>query len=88
MRLPRDGAATAMTFNLPTALTWLRIVLIPVFVGVYYLPESMLSMPHKNWLAMTVFAVAAITDWADGYLARDGARSRRSARFSTRSPTS
>ncbi len=25
---------------------------------------------HKNWLAMTVFAVAAITDWADGYLAR------------------
>jgi CDP-diacylglycerol--glycerol-3-phosphate 3-phosphatidyltransferase len=59
-----------MTFNLPTALTWLRIVLIPVFVGVYYLPESMLSMPHKNWLAMTVFAVAAITDWADGYLAR------------------
>jgi CDP-diacylglycerol--glycerol-3-phosphate 3-phosphatidyltransferase/cardiolipin synthase len=59
-----------MTFNLPTALTWLRIVLIPVFVGVYYLPESMLSMSHKNWLAMTVFAVAAITDWADGYLAR------------------
>ena len=59
-----------MTFNLPTALTWLRIVLIPVFVGVYYLPASMLSMPAKNWLAMTVFALAAITDWADGYLAR------------------
>ena len=59
-----------MKFNLPTALTWLRIVLIPVFVGVYYLPASMLSMPAKNWLAMTVFALAAITDWADGYLAR------------------
>lgn len=59
-----------MPFNLPTALTWLRIVLIPVFVGVYYLPASMLSMPYKNWLAMTVFALAAITDWADGYLAR------------------
>ena len=59
-----------MTFNLPTALTWLRIVLIPIFVGVYYLPDSLLSMPAKNWIAMTIFAVAAITDWADGYLAR------------------
>jgi CDP-diacylglycerol--glycerol-3-phosphate 3-phosphatidyltransferase/cardiolipin synthase len=64
------GATTAMPFNLPTALTWLRIVLIPVFVGVYYLPTAMLSMSSKNWLAMTVFALAAITDWADGYLAR------------------
>ncbi|HKW81895.1 MAG TPA: CDP-diacylglycerol--glycerol-3-phosphate 3-phosphatidyltransferase, partial [Casimicrobiaceae bacterium] len=59
-----------MLFNLPTALTWLRIVLIPVFVGVYYLPGGMLSLPQKNWLAMSVFALAAITDWADGYLAR------------------
>jgi CDP-diacylglycerol---glycerol-3-phosphate 3-phosphatidyltransferase len=59
-----------MTFNLPTALTWLRIVLIPVFVGVYYLPESLLTLVAKNWIAMGIFAVAAITDWADGYLAR------------------
>jgi CDP-diacylglycerol--glycerol-3-phosphate 3-phosphatidyltransferase/cardiolipin synthase len=59
-----------MSFNLPIALTWLRIVLIPVFVGVYYLPASLLSMSGKNWLAMTIFALAAITDWADGYLAR------------------
>src|SRR5271169_2928327 len=57
-------------FNLPIALTWLRIVLIPGFVGVYYLPPSLLSMPGKNWLAMSIFALAAITDWADGYLAR------------------
>jgi CDP-diacylglycerol--glycerol-3-phosphate 3-phosphatidyltransferase/cardiolipin synthase len=59
-----------MTFNLPTALTWLRIVLIPVFVGVYYLPDSLLLLPAKNWIAMGIFAFAAITDWADGYLAR------------------
>jgi CDP-diacylglycerol--glycerol-3-phosphate 3-phosphatidyltransferase len=59
-----------MTFNLPNSLTWLRIVLIPVFVGVYYLPAAWLSMPAKNWLAMGVFTLAAITDWADGYLAR------------------
>ncbi|HTP48008.1 MAG TPA: CDP-diacylglycerol--glycerol-3-phosphate 3-phosphatidyltransferase [Casimicrobiaceae bacterium] len=59
-----------MTFNLPTALTWLRIVLIPVFVGVYYFPDTLLSMPVKNWVAMGIFAFAAVTDWADGYLAR------------------
>jgi len=57
-------------FNLPMALTWLRIVLIPLFVGVYYLPDSLLSIQGKNWLAMGIFALAAFTDWADGYLAR------------------
>jgi len=59
-----------MYFNLPIALTWLRIILIPLFVGVYYLPDTLLSMPAKNWSAMTIFALAAITDWADGWLAR------------------
>jgi CDP-diacylglycerol--glycerol-3-phosphate 3-phosphatidyltransferase/cardiolipin synthase len=59
-----------MPFNLPTALTWLRIVLIPVFVVIYYLPDAWLSPPTRNWTAMWVFAVAAITDWLDGWLAR------------------
>jgi CDP-diacylglycerol--glycerol-3-phosphate 3-phosphatidyltransferase/cardiolipin synthase len=59
-----------MTANLPTALTWLRIVLIPVFVSVYYMPDAWLSPPARNWLGMSVFALAAITDWFDGYLAR------------------
>jgi CDP-diacylglycerol--glycerol-3-phosphate 3-phosphatidyltransferase/cardiolipin synthase len=59
-----------MVPNIPTALTWLRILLIPVFVAVYYLPEAWLSMVAKNWTAMTVFSIAAITDWFDGYLAR------------------
>jgi cardiolipin synthase len=57
-------------FNLPIGLTWLRIVLIPLFVSVYYVPNSLLSMSGKNWIAMSIFALAAITDWADGYLAR------------------
>ena len=56
--------------NIPIALTWLRIVLIPVFVAVYYVPDAWLSPPAKNWTAMAVFAVAALTDWLDGYLAR------------------
>ena len=39
--------------NVPTALTWLRIVLIPVFVSIYYLPDSWLSpggAPAATWL--------------------------------------
>ena len=59
-----------MPFNLPTALTWLRILLIPVFVAVYYLPDAWLAPPAKNWTAMWVFSAAAITDWLDGWLAR------------------
>jgi cardiolipin synthase (CMP-forming) len=59
-----------MFANIPTALTWLRILLIPVFVAVYYLPEAWLGPAAKNWTAMTVFAVAALTDWLDGWLAR------------------
>ena len=59
-----------MPLNVPTALTWLRILLIPVFVGVYYLPDAWLAPAGKNWLAMGIFAAAAITDWLDGWLAR------------------
>jgi CDP-diacylglycerol--glycerol-3-phosphate 3-phosphatidyltransferase/cardiolipin synthase len=57
-------------FNLPIALTWLRIILIPVFLAVYYVPDTWLSPVVKNWTAMGIFAAAAITDWLDGYLAR------------------
>jgi CDP-diacylglycerol--glycerol-3-phosphate 3-phosphatidyltransferase/cardiolipin synthase len=59
-----------MPLNVPIALTWLRIILIPVFVGVFYTPDTWLSPVGKNWVGMTVFALAAITDWLDGYLAR------------------
>ncbi len=59
-----------MKLNIPIALTWLRIILIPVFVGIYYLPEDWLQPQTKNWTAMWIFAGAAITDWLDGYLAR------------------
>jgi cardiolipin synthase (CMP-forming) len=59
-----------MTPNIPTALTWLRIVLIPVFVGIYYVPQEWLTPVMANWIGMSVFALAAVTDWLDGYLAR------------------
>jgi cardiolipin synthase (CMP-forming) len=59
-----------MPFNFPIFLTWLRIVLIPLVVGVFYLPNSLMSAEHRNLAAMVLFILAALTDWFDGYLAR------------------
>lgn len=59
-----------MPFNLPNLLTWLRILAIPLFVGIFYLPHAWLSPANQNLVATLIFAGAAITDWLDGYLAR------------------
>ena len=59
-----------MPFNIPNLITWLRILLIPVFVSVFYLSDNTLSPHLKNLFATAVFLLAAITDWLDGYLAR------------------
>jgi cardiolipin synthase len=59
-----------MPFNIPILLTWLRVALIPLVVGVYYLPTTMLPVADQNLAATLVFIIAAITDWFDGFLAR------------------
>jgi cardiolipin synthase (CMP-forming) len=59
-----------MPFNLPIFLTWLRIVLIPLVVGVFYVPDLMMAVPSKNLAAAVIFILAALTDWFDGFLAR------------------
>ena len=59
-----------MPFNLPIFLTWLRIVMIPLVVGVFYLPDSWMSVTERNLVATVTFTLAALTDWLDGYLAR------------------
>ena len=51
--------------NVPIAFTLFRIALIPVFVVVFYLPVS-----WANEVCAIAFALAALTDWIDGYLAR------------------
>ena len=56
-----------MPLNIPNLLTWARILLIPLVVGVYYLP---LSAVEQNLVATSAFLVAAVTDWVDGWLAR------------------
>ena len=59
-----------MLFSVPNLVTWLRIVLIPLIVGVFYLPDAWLSWEGKNTAATAIFIIAAMTDWLDGYLAR------------------
>jgi cardiolipin synthase len=59
-----------MPLNLPNLVTLLRILLIPLIVGVFYMPDMWLSDEGKNVAATAVFIVAALSDWLDGYLAR------------------
>jgi cardiolipin synthase (CMP-forming) len=56
-----------MFFNLPTLLTWARIVAIPLIIGIFYLPVEPAT---RNLIATISFVAVALTDWADGYLAR------------------
>ena len=51
--------------NIPNSLTVIRILLIPVFILVFYLPYK-----WTHLAAAGMFALGAITDWLDGYLAR------------------
>lgn len=51
--------------SLPNLLTLMRILLIPIFIFVFYLPFD-----WANAVAAGIFALAAFTDWLDGYLAR------------------
>ena len=59
-----------MPVNVPNLLTWFRILMIPVVVGIFYLPGGWLTAWEANLIACVVFTTAAITDWLDGYLAR------------------
>ena len=65
------AAPTASNWNLPNALTVVRIVMVPFFVvaliaGDVYGADSL----GARGAALALFVAAMITDWADGYLAR------------------
>lgn len=51
--------------SLPNLLTLMRIILIPIFIIVFYLPGKWFHA-----VSATIFALASFTDWLDGYLAR------------------
>ena len=56
--------------NVPMVLTWARIAMIPLVMGVFYLPDSFLPLLWQNIIACVIFVIAAVTDALDGYLAR------------------
>ena len=58
-------ASHHLQWNVPNLLTAFRVVLIPVFVLVFYLPVE-----WRFLAAGVIFIVASITDWLDGHLAR------------------
>ncbi len=55
-----------MKMNLPNKLTILRMILIPVFVAVFFIEE----LPYNHVYSAVIFALAAITDFLDGKIAR------------------
>lgn len=54
-------------YRVPNSLTYIRCLAIPIFVGLFYLPAS---AGRSNLYTGSIFAIASITDWLDGYLAR------------------
>ncbi len=59
-----------MPLNIPILLTWLRVALIPLVVGIFFVPDAWMTEYERGLAATVVFVVAALTDWFDGYLAR------------------
>ncbi|MCD6045416.1 MAG: pgsA [Gammaproteobacteria bacterium] len=62
--------------TIPNMLTLFRIFLVPMFMLFFYLPFPSLSL-----LTAAIFAFAAITDWLDGYLARNLSQTTRLGAF-------
>jgi cardiolipin synthase len=65
-----NSYASPLKFNFPLFLTWCRIVAIPLFVAILYVPEDWIAEKTRNVISMWIFIGAAVTDWLDGYLAR------------------
>ncbi|MBJ7263672.1 MAG: CDP-diacylglycerol--glycerol-3-phosphate 3-phosphatidyltransferase [Burkholderiaceae bacterium] len=59
-----------MPLNAPIILTWFRVAMIPMVIGLFYLPENWMSVPLRDTVAALAFILAAATDWFDGWLAR------------------
>ena len=59
-----------IALNAPNLITLSRVLMVPLFVGLFYVPDAWLGLEQKNLWATVVFVFAAITDWLDGWLAR------------------
>ena len=65
MNTSTPGTDAQSYWNLPNTLTWLRILMIPAIIGLFYLPYW-----WADPAACAAFALAGITDSLDGYYAR------------------
>jgi CDP-diacylglycerol--glycerol-3-phosphate 3-phosphatidyltransferase len=63
-------AQPASLLNVPMLLTWARIAMIPMVVGVFYLPDPWMPLHWRNVTGCVLFTLAAITDAVDGWYAR------------------
>src|SRR5690625_2776031 len=59
-----------MHFNFPLALTWLHIVVSPVFLLLYFGAHQWLAEPVRDCIAAVMFILAAVADWLAGWCAR------------------
>lgn len=57
-------------YSLPNMLTYGRIVAVPLVVLCFFLEGRLQSSDSARWAALAIFAIASITDFFDGYLAR------------------
>lgn len=57
-------------FNIPNLLTYGRILTVPLIVLCFFLEGDLKSSDFARWLALSIFVVASLTDFLDGYLAR------------------
>ncbi|URJ29660.1 CDP-diacylglycerol--glycerol-3-phosphate 3-phosphatidyltransferase [Blochmannia endosymbiont of Camponotus modoc] len=62
--------------NIPTYLTLLRVIMVPFFTVMFYLPVRWAPM-----ICTITFFVAAVTDWFDGFLARRWKQTTRFGKF-------
>lgn len=61
---------TSRALNIPNLLTYARIVAVPVIVLCFFVEGRLASSDWARWTALTLFIIASVTDFFDGYLAR------------------
>ncbi|WBF65715.1 MAG: CDP-diacylglycerol--glycerol-3-phosphate 3-phosphatidyltransferase [Candidatus Kinetoplastibacterium crithidii] len=59
-----------MLINIPIAITWIRILLVPLMVCFFYFFDYYLGDLARDVVSLILFILAALTDWLDGWLAR------------------
>ena len=63
-------SSTPTTYSIPNLLTYGRILAVPLIVLCFFIEGKLQSSDFARWTALAVFAIASITDFFDGYLAR------------------